>query len=157
MGDLYMTREELRNELDLGDYGDRIEDYTNASSSYIDDIFSEIADDATSTYYDDITKYIATHISEVNDYINEAGWEGDLYKAGQGAEYNNIYLDLKEHEEDILIYWALIIVYDNEIPAERIEEARNNYRGNYNLFSQAYDDITDGFFNEDEDEEEDEE
>ena len=152
-----MTREQLRSELDLGDYGDRIEDYTNADSSYIDDIFSEIADNATSVYYPEIAKYIATHIDEVNDYINEVGWGGDLYKAGQGAEYDNIYLDLKEHEEDILVYWALIKAYGKEIPSEMIEEARNNYRGNYNLFSQAYDDITDGFFNEDEDEEEEDE
>ena len=123
-----MTREELRDRLDLGDYGAEIEDYLT-SSGYICDIFSEIADSNTSIYYNDIAKYIANHVDEVNDAITEFGWEGcgsDLYKAGQMAEYTSIERDLEEHIDDIIIYAALVSVFEDDIPTEVFSEVFDN-------------------------------
>jgi len=124
-----MTKQELRNKLDLGDYGEEIDGYASTryiASGYICDIFSEIADSNTSTYYDSIAKYIGTHIDEVNDTINELGWEGcgsDLYKAGQTAEYTSIQEDLEEHIDDIIVYAALLSKYDeDDIPEESFNE-----------------------------------
>ena len=122
-----MTREELRAKLDLGDYGEEIDGYASdryISSSSIADIFSEIADSNTSIYYSDIAQYIGTHIDEVNDAIEEFGWEGcgsDLYKAGQMAEYSTIQRDLEEHIDDIIVYAALISKYESDIPEESFE------------------------------------
>ena len=121
-----MTREEVRNRLDLGEYGWDITDYDNG---YIYDIFSEIADGNTSIYYGDISKYIADHVDEVNDAIAEFGWEGcgsDLYKAGQMAEYTSIERDLEEHIDDIIVYAAIVKKFDRDIPEEAFEAVYDN-------------------------------
>ena len=151
-----MTREELRAKLDLGDYGDRIEDY---SDGYICDVFSEIADGATSIYYNDIIKYIADHTDEVNDTINEFGWDGvgkDIYKAGQMAEYTTIERDLEDHIDDIIVYAALCDKYDNDIPEDAFEAVYDNVSNvdwNDRLDSAIYDALS---VLDDEDEEEEE-
>jgi len=119
-----MDKEGLKKALDLGDYGDRIDGYIGGDG-YICDIFSEIADSATSIYYGDIIKYIAEHVDEVNDTINEFGWEGcgsDLYKAGQMAEYTSIERDLEDHIDDIIVYAALVDKFgDEDIPVEAFD------------------------------------
>jgi len=156
-----MTREELRDKLDIGDYGDRIEEYNDG---YICDIFGEIADSATSTYYSDIIKYIANHVDEVNDTIAEFGWEGcgsDLYKAGQMAEYNSIERDLEDHIDDIIVYAALVDKFGDNIPEDAFEAVYdnvNNIDWNERLDSAIYDALSVlDEEDEDEDEEEDEE
>lgn len=106
---LYLTPDEIRETLYPGDYARYLSDYAG-SSSYICDAISEIADGQTSIYYYDIIKYIADHTDEVNDTINEFGWDGcgsDLYKAGQMAEYTAIQADIEENLEDGLKIMAL--------------------------------------------------
>ena len=106
---LYLTPDEIRETLYPGDYARYLSDYAG-SSSYICDAISGIADGQTSIYYYDIIKYIADHTDEVNDTINEFGWDGcgsDLYKAGQMAEYTAIQADIEENLEDGLKIMAL--------------------------------------------------
>lgn len=106
---LYLTPDEIRETLCPGDYARYLSDYAG-SSSYICDAIAEIADGQTSIYYYDIIKYIADHTDEVNDTINEFGWDGcgsDLYKAGQIAEYTAIQADIEENLEDGLKIMAL--------------------------------------------------
>ena len=153
-----MTREELRDRLDLGDYGAEIDDYLT-SSGYICDIFSEIADGNTSIYYSDIAKYIANHVDEVNDTIAEFGWEGcgsDLYKAGQMAEYTSIERDLEEHIDDIIVYAALVSAFEDDIPTEDFDEVYDNVSNvdwNEKLESAIHDALSVLYDEEDEEEE----
>lgn len=79
-------------------------------TEYISDVFSYWADNETSIYYSDIIKYISEHVEEVNDAIEEFGWDGcgsDLYKAGQMAEYLEINNWLWSHDLDIYKVYAL--------------------------------------------------
>lgn len=109
MKKLYLTPDEILKSLDLGDYAGELADYAG-SSSYVCDAIAEIADRNTSIDYGDIISYIADHVEEVSDTINEFGWDGcggDLYKAGQLAEYNAIYNDVDCHLDGGLKIMAL--------------------------------------------------
>jgi hypothetical protein len=110
--------------LDLGYYGEYLNDYRE-SNDYLCDIIVQIADNNTSIYYYDIIKFISENVEEVNDVINEFGWEGagaDLYKAGQLAECLQIERELDDVLIDSLILCAKdYIKYDLqrvEIPEE---------------------------------------
>lgn len=85
-------------------------DYEGCSSCICDAI-QERADSETSIYYSDIIKYISEHVEEVNEAIEEFGWDGcgsDLYKAGQMAEYLQIERDYMEQESGIIRYAAIM-------------------------------------------------
>ena len=106
---LYLTPDEIRACLNPGDYAGNLSDYAG-SSAYICDAVSAIADNNTSIGYSDIVEYISGHVDEVNDAINEFGWDGcggDLYKAGQMAEYETIRRDIEDNIEDGLKVMAL--------------------------------------------------
>lgn len=80
-------------------------------SSYICDAIQERADSETSIYYSDIIKYISEHVEEVNEAIEEFGWDGcgsDLYKAGQMAEFIQIERAYMEQESGIIRYAAIM-------------------------------------------------
>ena len=99
---------DLVESLNLGDHGDRLNDYRD-SSSYICDAVSEIADNDTSIYYSDIAAFISDHVHAVNDAIEEFGWDGcggDLYKAGQMAEFLTIERDIYDHLSDAVMLTA---------------------------------------------------
>lgn len=108
----------------LAGYAAELNDYRD-SSSYICDAAAQIADNNTSIYYSDITTFISDHVEEVNDVINEFGWDvcgGDLYKAGQMAEYLEIERDiLNGLKEGLLVCAYDFLAYDlkiEEIPEE---------------------------------------
>lgn len=104
----------------LAGYAAELNDYRD-SSSYICDAAAQIADSNTSIYYSDITTYISDHVEEVNDAINEFGWDGcggDLYKAGQMAEY----LEIERDIFDRLKAGLLVCAYDFLAYDLRIEE-----------------------------------
>ena len=138
---LYLNPDEIRANLNPGDYAGDLTDYAGASR-HIRGAISEIADNNTSIYYSDISKYIADHVDDVTDVINEFGWDccgGDLYKAGQMAEYETIRRDIEDHLDDGLKIMALDYItgrtYDGSrlhysaIPAglwEAVEECVSN-------------------------------
>lgn len=116
---------EAKDQLNLEGYGSDIIYY---NSGYITDIYMEIADNNTSIYYSDIERYLLANVDTVNDWIDENGWPGDLYKAAQGAEFDSIYRELLENSDDILLYWAydyILTNYSTEL--EKIEELDDHY------------------------------
>lgn len=67
-----------------------VDEYYDSDARYICDAISEHADSNTSIYYPSIIQFISNHVEEVNEAIEEFGWDGcggDLYKAGQMAEF----------------------------------------------------------------------
>lgn len=98
---------ELNNTLELGDYGkDLIDNYSleEINSSYVLDVFDEFADQMTDSNYGDLGSYLADHVDEVNNVINEFGWDGvgkDLYKATQRAQFEEIADNLYRDKEEI--------------------------------------------------------
>jgi hypothetical protein len=118
----------LRDGLELGDYGEYVNDYRD-SSAYICDMVAEIADNNTSIYYSDIMHFIGENPEALADVIEEGLYDPshgyDLHQHGQAAEYMTIERDLWNHLEDALYLAALdFIRYDMEretIPAELAE------------------------------------
>ena len=117
------TREEIGTDAAYlaGDY--------HESTMYICDAIAERADNETSIYYSDIAKYISEHVDEVSETIKEFGWEesgGDLYKAGQLAEYLQIQRDYTEQVDGIIKYAAIMeLIYTHNldtITGEKWEE-----------------------------------
>lgn len=101
---------ELKSQLhnDLGDYGDKLCDYSGRQ--YIGDVISEIADSNTSIYYSDIKDFIINNFDDVNEAIDEMGWDGcggDLMKAGQMAEYLHIERDIYDHLDAAILNYCL--------------------------------------------------
>lgn len=126
-----ITVDDLREGLDLGDYGEYLNDYRD-SSAYIYDAIHEIADNCTSIYYSDIMKYISENPESLADVIAEGLYDPtrgyDLYQHGQAAEYMTIQNDLYTHQADALFMAALdFLKYDMKretIPAELADELR---------------------------------
>lgn len=123
---------EAKDQLNLEGYGS---DITYYNSGYITDIYMEIADNNTSIYCSDIERYLLANVDTVNDWIDENGWPGDLYKAAQGAEFDSIYRELLENSDDILLYWAYDYILTNyRLELEKIEELDDHYlRSNLDL------------------------
>ena len=89
---------------------DFLNDYKNADSMYLCDAISEFASERVSIYYSDTMNFIKDNIDAVNDAVKEFGWDGcggDLYKAGQMAEFmkneNDIYDDLRDFDSNARI------------------------------------------------------
>ena len=101
-----------------------LNDY-RTSNSYICDAVVEVADGCVSICYNDIIAYISENVEAVNDAIKEFGWDGcggDLYKAGQMAEFRENEFQLYDNLEAALVLMAVDhLRYDlkrEEIPAE---------------------------------------
>ena len=108
----------------LAGWAANLNDYRD-SSTCIDDAAMEIADSGTSSYYSEIVHFIAENVEAVGDVIDEFGWDGcggDLYKAGQMAEYQAIWREILENlEEGLLVCAYDFLAYDLdmlEIPEE---------------------------------------
>lgn len=102
----FTSIEDLQASLNLGEYGDRITDYTGN----IGDAFSEIADGAVDLYTHDLLKWLPDNY----EWLEEAdfqglleGCKGDLIKMTQMAQYECFTQDMYSHQEDIAKYAAL--------------------------------------------------
>ena len=98
-------------------------------SGYICDIVVEIADSHTSIYHSDIIEFISNNVEEVNDAIEEYGWDGcgsDLYKAGQAAEYrkneHEMYNELEEGLFNVALSHIQYEMKIEEISDEQLDE-----------------------------------
>lgn len=112
-----------RNNLDS--FIDCLNDYDNG---YICDIISEIANSNTSFTWADIMEFISNNVEEVNETIEEFGWEGcggDLYKAGQAAEYRKNEHDMYNELEEGLFNVALSHI-QYKMKLEEISEEQLN-------------------------------
>lgn len=149
--------EQIMNGLNTSEYGYELENYD--STTYISDAISEIADNNTSIYFGDIIEFISNNVEDVNNAIAELGWDGcggDLYKAGQAAEYLKIQNNIYEYLEDDLKSYALkkyVSETDaDEIPAELWEELEEVIEANPDRFEEITDVIND-YLNREDDEE----
>ena len=113
-----------RNNLDS--FIDCLNDY---DSGYICDIISEIADSNTSIYYSDIIEFISNNVEEINDTIEEFGWNGccnDLYKAGQMAECrkneNEMYEELEQGLFNVALSYIKYTLEVEEISDEQLND-----------------------------------
>lgn len=117
-----------------------------AYSNHIDDAISEFADSNTSIYYNKIMEYISNNPDSVNNAIDEFGWEGcggDIYKAGQMAEYLEIQNELFSEIDNIILLVALNKLKDfDNVTAEVVEKVEEiKFEGLDN--NSNFDDITD--------------
>ncbi|SCI61697.1 Uncharacterised protein [uncultured Clostridium sp.] len=124
----FISIEKLQANLDLGEYGDRITEYTGN----IADAFGEIADSNVDLYNYDLLKWLPDNY----EWLEEAdaqglleGCKGDLMRMTQMAQYECFTQDMYNHQEDIAKYAAL----------EGLNEA-----GVYALADEVYDDVFDG-------------
>jgi len=105
-----MERAEYIETLYLGEYGEYLNDY-RSSDTYICDAISEIADNHTSIYYSDILEFIKEHSDYVNEAVDELGWPGDIYRAGQYGECRYIEEDIYSNLEDSIKLMAADYIY----------------------------------------------
>ena len=110
----------------LNSFIDCLNDY---SRGYICDIISEIADSNTSIYHSDIIEFISNNVEEVNDAIEEFGWDGcggDLFKAGQMAELrkneNEMYNELEEGLFNLALSHIQYTMKVEEISDEKLDK-----------------------------------
>lgn len=118
----------MQSNLDLGEYGDQITDYTGN----IGDAFGEIADSNVDLYNYDLLKWLPDNyewLEEVDAQGLLEGCKGDLMRMTQMAQYECFTQDMYNHQEDIAKYAAL----------EGLKEA-----GVYALADEVYDDVFDG-------------
>lgn len=155
---------ELKSQLhnDLGDYGDRFCDYSGRQ--YICDIISEIADSNTSIYYSDIKDFIINNFDDVNDAIDEMGWDGcgsDLMKAGQMAEFLHIEHDIYDHLDTAILNYCLDYIQytlkKDTITPQQYKDLENKCTNvDNNDYLDDFEDFCDELFENSEDEGEDE-
>lgn len=114
----FVTIESLQEDLDLGDYGDYIEDFD--FDGYLSDQIAEFADGKVDITYSALLAWLPDHAewlerAEENGLLE--GCKGDIYKMIQAAQYECIQSDLYEHEEDICRYGTLEQLKDSGIYA----------------------------------------
>lgn len=126
--------EDLKNELNLGDYG---EDITNYSSGYVSDIITEIADNNVDIYNNDLMEWAKGNTSYIEDAMREFGTPEDsnghpdfmrLIMQGQYYMYEQ---DLYNNLEDILKYWAYDYI-ENKYNITELTEEQNDEIDFYN-------------------------
>lgn len=102
---LFINIKELEAQYKTNSWMDEIVDYEAPYD--MSDVLAQMADMNTSIYYSDIQNFIAEHLDEVEAAINEFGWTGNIYQAGQNAEYEHNYNMLNENLSNLLTLWAI--------------------------------------------------
>lgn len=96
---------------------DFVSDYELQNINYLDDSFREFADNNTSLYYSEQREYYNEHRNECEDALLEY-YDGDFIAnkikkegidslicfCGAIGEYNNIFNELSQNEEDVKNY-----------------------------------------------------
>lgn len=119
---------ELKNELNLGDYG---EDIANYNSGYISDIIAEIADYNVDIYNDDLMEWAKGNTSYIEDALREFGTpedsngHPDFMRIIMQGQYYMHEQDLYNNLEDILKYWAYDYI-ENKYDLTELTEEQND-------------------------------
>lgn len=114
--------ENIKNNLDLGDYGDFFLDYDNG---YICDIVSEIADNNICIYNNDIWNWARGNDSYIEEAMQEFGVPQDsrglpdLMRIFQQGQFYAIEQDLYEHLQNN-IYNSILNYIKNELKVDYI-------------------------------------
>lgn len=119
----FVTIDSLEADLDLGDYGDQITDY---SDDYISDAIQSVADDNVDLYDHDLLKWLPDNYewietAEENGLLE--GAKGDIMKMTQMAQYECFSQDMYDHQEDIAKYATLEALKDAHVYAVSEEVA----------------------------------
>lgn len=120
--------EKLKNDLFIGELGDRLIDY---NSGYIGDVIAEIADNNVPIYTDDIWKEAAENASYIEEALDEYGTPTDFHGKvdilcilTQGLCYKNE-CDLYNNLEDNLKFWAYNYI-EYTLKIKEITEEQND-------------------------------
>lgn len=96
----FVTIEELQGDLDLGDWGDQVEDF----DCDLTDAIQEVADGAVDSSYHDLLAWLPDNAEWLEEADAEGlleGCKGDIYRMIQMAQYECFSQDLYDHREDI--------------------------------------------------------
>lgn len=110
---------DLKNELNLGDYG---EDITNYDSGYVSDIINEIADNYIDIYTYDLFEWAKGNTYYIDRAVDELGRPDTIENEIRQGQYIAYQEDLYNNIEDILKYWAYSYIADHYNVTELTEE-----------------------------------
>lgn len=102
----FVTIESLQADLDLGDYGDQLTDY----SGDITEAIQDCADSNVDLYYHDLLKWLPDNYEWIEEAEGQGlleGTKGDIFKMIQMAQYECFSQDMYDHQEDIVRYVTL--------------------------------------------------
>ncbi|HEL1255096.1 TPA: hypothetical protein TVN89_001800 [Streptococcus equi subsp. zooepidemicus] len=126
----FVSLKKIMNDLDLGDYGDRITEHD--VENYIGDAFTSIADDAVDIYHSSLMSWLSDNYGWLEDAADEGLLEGiedgDLIKMAQIAQFVCYERDLYDHQDDILSYYVTSELHDDGlymVDEELAEELSN--------------------------------
>lgn len=129
--------EELKNDLNLGDYG---EDITNYNNGYISEIINEIADNYIDIYTDDLFEWAKGNTYYIDRAVNELGRPDTIEDEIRQGQYIAYQEDLYNNIEDILKYWAYDYIENKYNITELTEEQNDEIEFlNYNNFEELED------------------
>lgn len=120
--------EDLKNELNLGDYG---EDITNYSSGYVSDIITEIADNNVDIYNNDLMEWAKGNTYYIDRAVDELGRPDTIEDEIRQGQYIAYQEDLYNNLEDILKYWAYDYI-ENKYNITELTEEQNDEINFYN-------------------------
>lgn len=139
----FVSLKTIMDDFDLGDYGDRITDYS--SNEYISDAFTSIADDAVDIYHSSLMSWLSDNYGWLEDASNEGLLEGvengDIIKMTQIAEFVCYERDLYDHQDDILSYYVTNELHNDGLYMvdEDIAEQLSNIGTNFERLDTALD------------------
>ena len=113
---------DLKNELNLGDYG---EDITNYNSGYIGDIINEIADNYIDIYTYDLFEWAKGNTYYIDRAVDELGRPDTIEDEIRQGQYIAYQEDLYNNIEDILKYWAYDYI-ENKYNLTELTEEQND-------------------------------
>lgn len=102
--------EELKKELNVGDYGEQFCDY---DCGYIENDLQQIANNNSEIFPESLIDWFKDNYNIVNDYIEEMGeikdnqGNCDIIETIKAAQIDDISNDLFLNIKDILKFWAL--------------------------------------------------
>lgn len=139
----FVSLKTIMDDFDLGDYGDRITDYS--SNEYISDAFTSIADDAVDIYHSSLMSWLSDNYGWLEDASNEGLLEGvengDIIKMAQIAQFVCYERDLYDHQDNILSYYVTSELYQDGLYMvdEDIAEQLSNIGTNFERLDTALD------------------
>ncbi|GAB6701079.1 hypothetical protein BOVMAS03_09680 [Streptococcus uberis] len=139
----FVSLKTIMDDFDLGDYGDRITDYS--SNEYISDAFTSIADDAVDIYHYSLMSWLSDNYGWLEDASNEGLLEGvengDIIKMAQIAQFVCYERDLYDHQDNILSYYVTNELHNDGLYMvdEDIAEQLSNIGTNFERLDTALD------------------
>lgn len=127
------------------DICENITDYTRATDDYVDDIFSQIADNGVDLYWSGLIDWLKEY-HNATDYIEQAvknqGIDSnnfDFMRLIQAGQYEYNFEQLNDNRHEILLLWCLQYCIDNDI--ELTDEQIDKVDDEIDDYVQCFDDL----------------